>query len=636
VPPQPSLKIVISDERGAIRVPATEDPRPLTSVLRDAGFPLNTRCAERGLCDGCAVEVLEGALINLVTNDLVEARGVPLRVRACQHRLARRRSATIRVPSTSRLAGQPQVVSRFLTRVPFEVRPLHRVVQLTPEEQATLSRGNQSLEQIIAHRLGLDRVASASRLREGNLSENGRAALHVGVERLREGWAITDVSPKPLRAVVGAVADVGTTTVVVCLVDLASGQILGEAADFNAQLPFGEDVLTRIANCSRGPDMLVRMQRAVVDQTLAALLNDACARARVPPTDVRCMTVVGNTTMLHLLAGVDPTPIGVAPFTPAFLDHRVVQADDLHLTLASPASSGQPGATQRSSGMRDYPSIHLLPGAAAYIGTDIVAGVLASGLPYEESSSLLIDIGTNGEMVLKHGHQFLACSTAAGPAFEGAGLLHGMRAIEGAISHVSLNEHTLAASVTVIGDKKPAGLCGSAYVDFLGEGRRVGILNRTGRFVLDRWPAAAPPPVTMPGAGRVLPLAGGTDRGPIVITEADIAKLLQAKAAIAAGLQILLQQAGLRPDQVARVYLAGGFGLHLSVSSAIACGLLPGFTADQVVPVGNSALAGAYLALIDSKALDELVRISHQIQVIELNQVGDFEGCFIRQLQLPS
>ena len=586
-----ALRVITFESAEPIAVTPADPAEPLTAVLRAAGLALNTRCAEHGRCSGCLVDLLDGALADLSGGGVVEAQDTPQRLRACQTRLAPARGATIRIPVSSLLTGRAQIVSRFALRTAYELRPLDRGPYADRPEFAT-------------------RAAAAAR-------------------RL------------------GAAVDIGTTTVVVCVVDLETGQILGEASAFNGQLPFGEDVLTRIELCSRDPAMLTRLQHAIVEETLAALLLDACAVASVPPADVGVITVAGNTTMLHLLAGVDPTPLGVSPFTPAFLAHRVERFGALHATNAAAATATQtePGASAwgGQSALFARATVHLLPGAAAYIGADIVAGVLASGLTADAGPSLFIDVGTNGEIVLKNGDELLACSTAAGPAFEGVGLRCGMRAQEGAISHLKLAAD-YAAQLDVIGHKPPAGLCGSAYVDFLSEARRVGLLNERGRLAVapraadaggtDLGPSASGP-ILFPGGGRGVALAPGRDGQPIVVTEADVGKLLPAKAAIAAGVQTLLEVVGLRPADIARLYLAGGFGVHLDVPAAIACGLLPGFVAEQVVPVGNTSLGGAYLALVAGELLAEMERIRQRIRIVELNRTPGFESRFIRNMRLP-
>jgi uncharacterized 2Fe-2S/4Fe-4S cluster protein (DUF4445 family) len=281
--------------------------------------------------------------------------------------------------------------------------------------------------------------------------------------RINVPWARDPLVP---AARVGAAVDVGTTTVALMLCDLATGKVLAEASAFNAQIRFGEDVLTRIKLCGTDPGAVARLQRAVVEETINPLLAEACDRAGVAPADVGAMTVAANTTMLHLLAGVDPTPMGVYPFRAAFLEHRQYAPRELGLRFGG-----------------DTSEVHLLPGPAAYVGADLAAGMVATGLLYDEGPALLVDVGTNGEIIAKVGDRLIGCATAAGPAFEGAGLTCGTRAVQGAIERVQLQADPFAAEVGIIGDVAvPMGICGSAYVDFLWEARRTGILQTTGRF----------------------------------------------------------------------------------------------------------------------------------------------------------
>ncbi len=409
----------------------------------------------------------------------------------------------------------------------------------------------------------------------------------------------------------GAAIDIGTTTVAVLIVELATGKVVGRAAAFNRQMEMGEDVVTRIGLCCHDEEAVGRLQRAVVEETILPLLREALGER--DPHRLSACVVAGNTTMLHLFAGVNPAPMGTAPFTPVFLEHRLLAAGQVR-------------------GWRDEfapaCAIHLLPGAAAYVGADLTAGILASGLLYDAGPSLLVDVGTNGEIVLAKEGRYWGCATAAGPAFEGAGLSSGVRAGDGAIGHLRISPEG-QVDIEVIGNAAPIGLCGSGYVDFLAEARRAGWINAMGRFELKDERVSA-----RPGSGKALRLAGEGPRA-IVISEGDIARLLTAKAAIAAGVLILLRRCGVRPAEVKKVYLAGGFGTHLSAGNAIACGLLPGFEGEQIEAVGNSALGGAYLALLDRTALQEMEQLCRRIEIIELNREDGFEETYIEQLALP-
>ncbi len=415
----------------------------------------------------------------------------------------------------------------------------------------------------------------------------------------------------------GAAVDLGTTTVALLLCDLESGSVVGQASAFNAQIQFGEDVITRIQRCNGSPEALGQLQRAVACETLAPLLSEACAGAGVDPADVGVMTVAGNTTMLHLLAGVDPTPMGIHPFRPAFLGHRVHPPRDLGLKF------GKEGA-----------QVHLLPGPSAYVGSDLAAGLVATGMIYDEGPSLLIDVGTNGEIIAKVGDRLLGCATAAGPAFEGAGLTSGMRATRGAIERIRLGGDPFSVELGLIGGSgPPQGICGSAYVDFLWEARRLGFLQANGRFD-PALGSRAPENVESDSYGRRLRLTPSGSPNPAWISELDISRLLQAKAAIAAGTAILLALVGKAPSDIKSVYLAGGFGFHLSLEHAIGCGLLAGFREEQIQVVGNTSLGGAFLALNDQSLLEEMAGAARRMETVELNLQPGFEDAYIDNLIL--
>jgi uncharacterized 2Fe-2S/4Fe-4S cluster protein (DUF4445 family) len=546
------VKLEVESSHGSQVIIVSRDlNRRLTDILRRERLPLNTRCGQRGLCDGCIVELLAGNLIHVATGEVVQASDQPVSVRGCEFRLGDPDTGVgvkIRIPPRSLLAHKPQVVSEFRTKVPRAHDPLWQAV------------------------------------------------------------AVPHTSAAPLDRAFGAAIDVGTTTVAALLVDLSNGQIVGHAADFNKQMHFGDDVATRVSLCSTDPTMLGQLQDAVVNQTIVPLLAEMLRQAETTADHLTCLAVTGNTIMLHLLAGVDPSPMGVYPFTPGFLDRRVIQ-------LPSFGNA----------------AIHLFPSAAAYIGADLTAGIFSSGLAYDDGPSLLVDVGTNGEIILKKGDHLLGCATAAGPAFEGAGLTNGIRATDGAIERLRFTKEPFAVHTDVIGNATPIGLCGSAYVDFLAEGRRIRLLTDKGRF--DR-PAIAKDASDWLVATKEVALAFRVARD-ILVSEADIAHLLQSKAAIAAGILTLLERTGLTPAQIKKVHLAGGFGMHLNVGNAIGCGLLPGFHVKQVEVVGNTSLAGAYLGLLDSGALGEITRISKKIEIVELNLDPNFESRYIDQLSLP-
>jgi uncharacterized 2Fe-2S/4Fe-4S cluster protein (DUF4445 family) len=416
--------------------------------------------------------------------------------------------------------------------------------------------------------------------------------------------------------------DVGTTTVVGLLVDLVTGEVLARAGGFNEQIRFGDNVVTRI-DAARSPQAISALQRAVVAETIAPLLRRACERAGRSASRLAGGAIAGNTTMLHLLAGEDPSPLGVAPFTPRFIGSRRITAGQIALAV---------------DGLEPATPLQLLPGVAAYVGADITAGIYATGMAFDATPALLVDMGTNGEIVLQNGGKLTACAAAAGPAFEGCGLRCGTRARAGAISSLRLAFNPFRIEATTIGHvplAQATGLCGSAYLDFLAVARAGGLIRATGRFQSPAWENLPAENRLCQDGERAIRLidTGGADA--LRISEADIARLLQAKAAIGAGIEILLAAAGLRASDLGCVYLAGGFGMHLNVRHAIAIGLLPGFRAEQVRVVGNTSLAGALLTLLDRTTLDEMEELRGRVAVRELNLAPAFEDCYIEHLTLP-
>ena len=407
----------------------------------------------------------------------------------------------------------------------------------------------------------------------------------------------------------GVAVDLGTTTVALLLAELGSGRILARASALNAQVRSGDNVLTRIYLCQQDKSRIAGLQREFWNDTFHPLFEEVLKTSGATRDQVAGIVVAGNTTMLHLAAGEDPTPLGTVPFTPLFLNQRV-----LGLEIAGH-------------------EVILLPGISAYVGADIAAGAICCASAYGESPRLLVDAGTNGEILLSGPRGHLACATAAGPAFEGCGLTCGMRAADGVVGRIRLESDPFGVSLEVIGAGEAThGITGSAYIDFLAEGRSAGLLEENGRFSKD-FVEAHPGWFSREETGLAFLLR--PERPHLRISEVDVALLLQAKSAIAAGVLTLLERQGLRPEEIERVYLAGGFGLHLSVPHAIACGLLPGFRDDQIEAVGNTSLGGAYLAMLDQTLAAEMDALRSGVETVELNLDPGFEDRYLDHLALP-
>lgn len=408
----------------------------------------------------------------------------------------------------------------------------------------------------------------------------------------------------PLTAArgLGAAVDVGTTTIAVHLYDLTDGRRLGTRSGMNRQRAFGADVISRIQYANEYADGL-----AVLGQTVRGQLNgwleELCGEAGRSMEELTAVVIAANTVMEHIYAGLSPASIAAAPFTPL----------SLFGTWEDGGAFGLPVGVQ----------VYLAPAVAGYVGGDITAGLLASGAYRAPGNVLFLDIGTNGEIALGGERGFLCCAAAAGPAFEGACISQGMSAVRGAVSAVELEDGGL--KLTVLGGGEAEGICGSGLVDALAVMLKLGAVDETGRLLPpDEAPEQALPYVDEDDDGAVFRL---TQR--VCITEGDVRQLQLAKAAVAAGIRTLLDEAGVEEDQLDCLYLAGGFGNYIRKESAAAIGLLPERLLGRIISVGNSAGAGASAVLLSSAAREQLAAVSARCRYLELSGSRTFSGHYI-------
>jgi uncharacterized 2Fe-2S/4Fe-4S cluster protein (DUF4445 family) len=439
--------------------------------------------------------------------------------------------------------------------------------------------------------------------------------------------ALIDVEPGDTTAARYAIAfDLGTTTVVATLLDLGTGTPVAVASMLNKQQPFGADVITRISATMMDPEMMGRLQTAA-GATLAELAEQVCKEGEVDPATVYEVAVAGNATMTALLLGIDPEPLGVAPFVMSTNHPPVVLASELGLELHPQARAA------------------LFPALGAYVGGDIVAGMLATGMDRDKRTRLFIDVGTNCEIVLSDGDTILSTAAPAGPAFEGGAIRCGMRAADGAIETVKLDDDpTSPVTLGVIGDVEPRGLCGSGLVDIVSEMVRVGLLDATGRFVPDEQAAelvpALAPRLTRIGEERVFVLhRDGEDTPPeesVYLSQRDVRELQFAKAAISTGWSLLLEELGLEHRDVQQVLLAGSFGSYLSPASAVRIGLVPQLPVLRIVAAGNVAGEGAKMALLSVRERAGALALLEEVTYVELSDRPDFNDAFVEQLSFHS
>ena len=446
-------------------------------------------------------------------------------------------------------------------------------------------------------------LPAAVRVPEASFRDRG---LHgVSVFELETDFSAPSAGQEGL----GVAVDVGTTTVAAALWDLSSGVCLGAASRANEQARFGDNVLSRITFSLRSERSPGLLREALVDETLAPLLGQLLSDAGQEPSALVRATVAGNPVMLHALLGESLEGFARFPFRPAFLGREVEPA----------AALGLSGSDAE---------VVLLPGLGAFVGADIFAGALAAGLTGPGEPALLIDFGTNGEILLRTPEGFLATATAAGPAFEGGRLRCGSAARRGAVSSLERAGEEWACGLSGGGSERPKGIAGSAYVDFLAVARREGILNPFGRLDPGHPRVTEVPDEDGEGVCRRVVISGD-----LFVSESDVAELIQAKAAIGGGVATLLDEAGLVAADLGRVYVAGGFGYHLNPAHAVAVGLLPDVDPARIRMIGNSSLGGASLLLLRAadRALDPIESTS---KVIELNEADSFEDHFTDALAL--
>jgi uncharacterized 2Fe-2S/4Fe-4S cluster protein (DUF4445 family) len=420
---------------------------------------------------------------------------------------------------------------------------------------------------------------------------NGVSSFEIGTNRL----ALRS------RPGIGLALDIGTTTVAAALWDLASGQCLGHSSAANEQRRFGDNVLSRIDHAVGLGGASPALQSALVTETLEPLIQTLSTAASIEPAQIKEAVVAGNTVMLHAFAGVSLRGFSSYPFRPQFLGGQTFNSCDLGFSADFRISSGA--------------------SLGPFVGADITLGALASGILENEGPALLVDFGTNGEILLKTRKGYLATATAAGPAFEGGRLNCGAIAGKGVISSMVLSDGEWKVRLTGDSASRITGISGAAYIDFIAQAREAGILNRMGR--LD----ASHPAV------ECFELDGEIQRrvmisGSHFVSEADIAELIQAKAAIAAGVMTLLEEAEIEPDDLQTIYIAGGFGYHLNYVHAMAIGMLPDTAVEKLHIIGNASLGGASLVL-QSEADTEVEALCRNCQIIELNQIECFEDHFI-------
>ncbi|MDR2479196.1 MAG: ASKHA domain-containing protein [Treponema sp.] len=454
-------------------------------------------------------------------------------------------------------------------------------------------------------------------LRQGNFTADC-VIRHYGVSgREKAGFTVLDVFP-PMEGPVpaaGLAIDIGTTSVSALLVNLSNGEIMASASAGNAQIRYGADVISRIIESGR-PGGLERLRYAIINECLIPLIVSLCEKAEISPGRIYRAAIAGNTTMTHLFLGVDPAYLRLEPYVPAFFESGLFTSAALGLPL--------------------HPEAEILtaPAIGSYVGGDITAGVFASMIFRKNEISLLIDLGTNGELVLGNAEFLISCACSAGPAFEGGDISCGMRAVDGAIEACTIDKETMEPEFTVIGPEgqQPLGLCGSGLIDITGELFRCGLINARGKFIKDgkrilrdKWG----------GAGYALVLDGEAGSSGLMLTETDIDNFIRAKGAIFSAIRTMLAVLDFEIDAIEKIHVAGGIGGGINIPQAIRTGMLPNLPPEKYHYIGNSSLYGAYAMLASNRAAAMTVEISRGMTYIELSNHPGYMDELVAACFLP-
>jgi uncharacterized 2Fe-2S/4Fe-4S cluster protein (DUF4445 family) len=627
------------------RVMQAEEGQNILEIAMRAGVHINASCSGNGVCGKCKVKVMKGTAVSPISPRISQTEydeGIRL---ACQSII--NSDVAVEVPLESQIdksslkktAGDTHISSDYQIDELFKsicVDPLvSRLCVKLPEP--TLEDNVADFDRLVrglGNRLPeMNTTVSLNVMREfGKIARESGWKVAVTLMRSGESFEIIRIEPGGRTDAIYAIAiDIGTTTVCARLIDVSEsrsmltahskeqrqekpGRLIAEAADYNSQISYGEDVISRIMY-ARKKGGLKKLQGLVI-KTVNSIINELLTESATKNDQISMMVFAGNTVMMHLLFAIDPTHIMLAPYIPA--------------------TTSFPSARARHLGIEIGEHVHAfaLPCVASYIGGDIVAGVIASSMRQNEGVSLYMDIGTNGEIVLGNKEWLLSASCSAGPAFEGGGIQFGMRASRGAIERVRINPTSFEPMIFTVAKTTPAGICGSGLIDIVAGLLETGLIDQKGKFKKDTGTKRIRKGPD--GYEYVLCFAPetGIDKD-IVITEIDLDNLIRTKAAIYAGCKVLLDSAGLSFPDLDTIIIAGGFGHYIDVGKAKVVGLLPDLSDNKFRFIGNGSLSGAHLVALNSDIWLEAKKIAKMMTNVELSNSNRFMQEFVAAMFLP-
>ncbi len=626
-------KVTFYPEGKSVLVEKGED---LLHAAVAAGIYLNSSCGGDGVCGRCRVIVKKGEVISDPTGRLSDGERGKGYCLAC--RTTVKTDIEVEVPPESRLEEEQILTEEAKVSRLAGIYSQAEEIEVIPEKEEALFAHSP-----LATKMYLelppptlqDNISDLERLyreirrdRDIPIMQTGLANLKRLGRLLRESnWRVTVTLGKRNGTVeivfiepgdtsdknYGVAVDVGTTTVVAQLVNLNNHKIVGTKATHNTQANYGEDVISRIIYAGE-KDGLERLHHAVIDN-INGLISKLAQENNLSLSDIIAVMCAGNMTMTHLLLRVDPGYLRREPYVPTANFVPVIRA-------------AEAGIKANPRGL-----LSCLPGVSSYVGGDITAGTLASGLNDSEDVSLLIDVGTNGEIVLGNKEWLICCSASAGPAFEGCGVKCGMRAVKGAIQRVAITPPDEVEYVTV-GGARPRGICGSGFIDTLSELLKAGVIDRSGKMRKGLKTSRLREGEECPEFVLAWEKETEGDHD-IVITETDVANLIRSKGAVYAGAAVLVRSMGLKFEDLGDVFIAGGFGNYLNVEKAIMIGLLPDIPLERIHFIGNSSLRGARQAMLSYEALNKVREIARKMTYFELSVDPIFMDEYTAALFLP-
>ena len=605
----------------------------LLEVARRANVAIDAPCSGNGSCGKCRVKLVEGQVESIPSRHISQEEYEAGWRLSCNTKVAG--DCTVFVPDiasayqsrmkTADLSSPEELAIFENAKAQMEAGGLEfsnscKAVQLemsAPSEEDTMP-DIERLEWALKDSLGDARikvpytvmVKLASTLRENDF----RVCVKGRLEN--ETFTCMDICAYDDTLIAGCAIDIGTTTVTMVLTDLTSGDLLAKGSSGNGQIRYGADVINRIIESTR-PGGKKKLQDAIVKETLTPIIANLCKTANISARSILQLTVGANTTMNHLLIGVDADPVRMDPYIPSFFAWDGLTAQDLKL----PANPMAP--------------VVIAPNIGSYVGGDITAGTLATMMWDRDEMTLFIDLGTNGEIVFGNRDFLMSCACSAGPAFEGGDISCGMRATDGAVEAVTIDKETMEPALTVVGDagQKPVGICGSGIIDIISELFRTGIINAKGLFVREGDRVKR----DQHGMGRyVLATAQESETGrEVSINEVDIDNFIRAKGAIYSGIDTLLQSVDMTPDCIDQVLVAGGIGSGINMKNAIRIGMLPDVELEKYQYIGNSSLTGAYAMVMSDAASKKCHEVGANMTYLELSTYPGYMDSFVAACFLP-